>query len=78
MDSTKFEESCLDLPRELGFVNIVWRKGTGLAASPSDSGRDIVAQLLREELDGRQYHETWFVGCKCRDRNRLRCLTVVG
>ncbi len=64
MDSTEFEEFCFDLLRELGFVNIDWRKGTGLNASPSDSGRDIVAQLLREELDGRQYHETWFVDCK--------------
>jgi len=64
MDSTEFEEFCCDLLRELGFVNIDWRKGTGLAASPSDSGRDIVAQLLRKELDGREYHETWFVDCK--------------
>lgn len=64
MDPTEFEEFCFDLLREHGFVNIDWRKGTGFSASPSDSGRDIVAQLLREELDGRQYHETWFVDCK--------------
>ncbi len=64
MGSTEFEEFCFDLLRELGFVNIDWRKGTGHAASPSDSGRDIVAQLLRDEMGGRQYHETWFVDCK--------------
>jgi hypothetical protein len=64
MTDTEFEQFCFDLLRELGFVNLDWRKGTGLNASPSDSGRDIVAQLPREELDGRQYFETWFVDCK--------------
>jgi Restriction endonuclease len=64
MNETEFEEFCFELLRELGFINLDWRKGTGLAASPSDSGRDIVAQLPREELDGRQYFETWFVDCK--------------
>ncbi|MCM2417666.1 restriction endonuclease [Streptomyces sp. RKAG293] len=64
MDETQFEEFCFELMREVGFVNLDWRKGTGLVASPSDSGRDIVAQLPREELDGRQYLETWFVDCK--------------
>ncbi len=43
MSATDFEEFCFDLLRELGFVNTDWRKGTGLVASPSDSGRDIVA-----------------------------------
>jgi restriction endonuclease len=64
MTGTQFEQFCFDLLRELGFVNLDWRKGTGLNASPSDSGRDIVGQLPREELDGRQYFETWFVDCK--------------
>jgi hypothetical protein len=64
MTDTDFEEFCFELLRELGFVNLDWRKGTGLAASPSDSGRDIVAQLRREEVDGREFHETWFVDCK--------------
>jgi hypothetical protein len=64
LNETEFEEFCFDLLRELGFVNLDWRKGTGLKASPSDSGRDIVGQLPREELDGRQYFETWFVDCK--------------
>jgi hypothetical protein len=45
MDDTQFEEFCFALMGELGFVNLDWRKGTGLSASPSDSGRDIVAQL---------------------------------
>jgi hypothetical protein len=43
MDETEFEEFCFGLLGELGFVNLDWRKGTGLASSPSDSGRDIVA-----------------------------------
>jgi Restriction endonuclease len=64
MDETEFEEFCFGLLRELGFVNLDWRKGTGHASSPSDSGRDIVGQLPREDIGGRQYHETWFVDCK--------------
>jgi hypothetical protein len=64
MNETQFEEFCFDLLRELGFVNLDWRKGTGLSASPSDSGRDIVAQYPREDVGGRQYVETWFVDCK--------------
>jgi hypothetical protein len=64
MTDTEFEEFCFNLMRELGFVNLDWRKGTGLSASPSDSGRDIVAQLSREDLDGKQYFETWFVDRK--------------
>ena len=64
MNDTEFEEFCFDLLRELGFVNLDWRKGTGLAASPSDAGRDIVAQLPREDVGGQQYFETWFVDCK--------------
>ena len=64
MDETEFEEFCFGLLRELGFVNLDWRKGTGHASSPSDSGRDIVAQLPKEDVGGRQYFETWFVDCK--------------
>jgi Restriction endonuclease len=64
MNETEFEEFCFSLMRELGFVNLDWRKGTGHASSPSDSGRDIVAQWPREDVGGRQYHETWFVDCK--------------
>jgi Restriction endonuclease len=52
------------LMRELGFVNLDWRKGTGHASSPSDSGRDIVAELPKVDVGGRKYHETWFVDCK--------------
>ncbi|MET9342684.1 restriction endonuclease [Nonomuraea sp. NPDC003804] len=64
LDDTEFEQVCFDLLHELGFINLDWRKGTGLASSPGDSGRDIVAQPPREELDGHQYYETWFVDCK--------------
>ena len=64
MDETKFEQFCFRLLRELGFVNLDWRKGTGHASSPSDSGRDIVAELPKEDVGGRKYHETWFIDCK--------------
>lgn len=64
MSDTAFEEFCFELLKELGFVNLDWRKGTGFDSSPSDSGRDIVAYYPRAEVDGRQYLETWFVDCK--------------
>lgn len=64
LTDTQFEEFCFDLLGELGFVNIKWRKGTGLATSPSDRGRDIVCQLECEDVDGHKYMETWFVECK--------------
>jgi len=64
MDETDFEEFCFNLLRELGFVNVDWRKGTGLPASPADRGRDIVAELERTDVDGAKHFETWFVDCK--------------
>jgi len=48
----------------LKFVNIDWRKGTPKTSSPADSGRDIAAQQLREDVDGTKHLETWFVDCK--------------
>jgi len=62
--STEFEEFCFDLLHANGFVNLDWRKGTGLAASPADKGRDIVCDRLREEPDGSKHLERWFVDCK--------------
>jgi Restriction endonuclease len=64
LDETEFEEFCFDLLVALGFVNVDWRKGTGLRSSPSDSGRDIVAQLRQVDIDGSERLETWFVDCK--------------
>lgn len=64
LNETEFEQFCYDLLAELGFVNINWRKGTGLSSSPSDRGRDIECQLLHKGVDGKQYFETWFVECK--------------
>jgi hypothetical protein len=32
LSSTKFEEFCFDLLSASGFVNVDWRKGTGLRA----------------------------------------------
>jgi hypothetical protein len=45
LDDVDFEEFCFDLLIELGFVNVDWRKGAPKKASPSDRGRDLVAQL---------------------------------
>jgi hypothetical protein len=64
MTSTEFEEFCFELLREVGFVNIDWRKGTGKNSSPSDSGRDIVAHFERKDADGTKHMETWFIDCK--------------
>jgi hypothetical protein len=64
LSDTDFEEFCFDLLHELNFANIDWRKGTPLKSSPADKGRDIVAQQLREDVDGSKQLETWFVDCK--------------
>ena len=64
LDPTDFEEFVYDLLGELGFVNVDWRKGTPKKASPSDRGRDIVAQRVVEDVDGHQRFETWFVDAK--------------
>jgi len=64
LNDTEFEEFCFELLHELGFVNVDWRKGTGLGSSPADRGRDIVAQLEKTDVDGTKHFETWFVDCK--------------
>lgn len=64
LDETAFEAFCFDLLRELGFINLDWRKGTPLRASPADRGRDIVCELDRTDVDGARHVETWFVDCK--------------
>jgi hypothetical protein len=64
LSSTKFEEFCHDLLDASGFVNIDWRKGTGLASSPADKGRDIVCDLPRSDPDGSHHFEKYFIDCK--------------
>src|SRR6266851_2120605 len=64
LTEVEFESFCYDLLCEMGFINIDWRKGTGLASSPSDRGRDIECQLRVTDIDGEVYTETWFVECK--------------
>jgi hypothetical protein len=64
LNPTQFEEFCADLLRELGFINVDWRKGTDLSASPADQGRDIQAELLHTEVDESARTEKWFVDCK--------------
>jgi hypothetical protein len=44
--------------------NVDWRKGTALDNSPADSGRDIVCQQIREDIDKSKGVETWFADCK--------------
>jgi hypothetical protein len=64
LTDVEFEQFCYDLLREMGFVNLDWRKGTGLDASPSDQGRDIVCDLVVEDVDRTKILEQWFVQCK--------------
>lgn len=64
LSSTDFEEFCFDILHANGFVNVDWRKGTGLDASPADKGRDIMCDHLRTEPDGSQHFEKWFIDCK--------------
>lgn len=64
LSSVDFEEFCVDLLHTAGFVNIDWRKGTGLPSSPADKGRDIVCDRLRVEPDASRHFERWFVDCK--------------
>src|ERR1039457_3304460 len=64
LSDTEFEEFIYDLLEELNFVNLDWRKGTGKKTSPSDSGRDIVAQLHRTDVDKSRRSERWFIDCK--------------
>lgn len=64
LDDTDFEEFCFELLTEVGFVNVDWRKGTPLASSPADRGRDIVAEWERVDPDGSKHREVWFVECK--------------
>jgi hypothetical protein len=68
LDETEFEEFCFDLLVASDFVNVDWRKGTGLHSSPSDGGRDIVAQLRQVDIDDSERLETWFVDCKHYER----------
>lgn len=39
----QFEELCFDLPTDLGFIEVIWRKGTGGPGSPADAGRELGA-----------------------------------
>ncbi len=65
LSDTQFEEFCYDLLGELGFVNLDWRKGTGLDSSPSDRGRDIECEIkVKDTVDGSVRLEKWFVQCK--------------
>jgi hypothetical protein len=64
LSDTQFESFCFDVLKSLDFVNLSWRKGTGLDSSPADQGRDIQGELLRRDVDGSEHHEKWFVECK--------------
>lgn len=64
LTDTQFEEFCFCLVEEAGFVNVDWRKGTPLDASPADQGRDIVAQWKTVDVTGSVTLDTWFMDCK--------------
>jgi len=64
LSDTDFEEFTFHLLNRLRFINVNWRKGTAHDSSPADSGRDIVCQQIREDVDKSKHIETWFVDCK--------------
>jgi len=64
LSATDFENFSFHLLVRIGFVNVNWRKGTAHGNSPADSGRDIVCQQMREDVDKSKEFETWFVDCK--------------
>lgn len=64
LDEIRFENFCYEVLQELGFRNLNWRKGTGLNASPADSGRDIECYFEKTDVDDNKYIEKWFVECK--------------
>src|SRR5439155_2725355 len=64
IDATEFEEFCLEVLRDVGFINLDWRKGTARPSSPADSGRDIVGYLERTDVDRIKHQEKWFIDCK--------------
>jgi hypothetical protein len=64
----EFEEFVYDLLTDMDFVNLSWRRGTGRDAPTPDQGRDIEAHLRRQEVDGSEHLETWFVQCKHYER----------
>ncbi|WP_448262954.1 restriction endonuclease [Microbacterium aurum] len=68
LSPTDFEEFSFDLVAESGFTNVDWRKGTPLASSPADRGRDIVAHRGLVDVDGHAYDQTWFIDCKHYER----------
>jgi hypothetical protein len=64
LSPTEFEEFCFDLLKSAGYLNVDWRKGTPLSASPADQGRDIEAIFERADLDDFRIHERWNVDAK--------------
>jgi len=64
LSPTEFEEFCYDLLVALGANKISWRKGTGLANSPADGGRDIECEFLMPEVGEGHRVERWLVECK--------------
>ncbi len=64
LSPTEFEQFSYDLLDALDFVNLDWRKGANLSASPADQGRDMVGQLIKTDIDSSKSFETWFIDCK--------------
>jgi hypothetical protein len=65
LSPTEFEEFCFHLlDGHSRFRNVDWRKGTPKLASPSDSGRDIEAEVDVVDVDDSRHVERWFIDCK--------------
>lgn len=60
----EFEELTYELLKSLGFANLSWRRGSGLAGASADQGRDITAKRLEEDVDGHKRLDDWFIQCK--------------
>jgi hypothetical protein len=64
LDDSGFEELTYELFVSLGFKNVNWRRGSGQGGATADQGRDIVADEVRNGIDGTTHFEKWFVQCK--------------
>lgn len=64
LSSEEFEQLCYDLLRDLGFVDVNWRKGTPYPSSPADQGRDIEAKYPTKGPGDLTDFGKWFVESK--------------
>jgi len=64
LDPPDFEEFCVSLLGELGFVNIDWRRGSPRGGGAPDGARDIEADLVTKDVDDETRLDPWFIDSK--------------